>query len=206
VLKSQMYDKKQLPLLVPVFIDNLKIWYYDSCAIEEINVFHIDRDTAGNTKKKEVTDHFAFLNFAKQSLQYYKTFSDTAKYYKSFNGFDAFSKDAGWNFNKIDSVEYSEMPAAMTDTTINQMTYRRIKFRSVKGNSEIVSIGYFLCDARNRFFTIDQVYSQRMGCPMVKCFLFPTARNHSPQSVEILFLSDSLTSQEKKVIAAWKAN
>lgn len=182
-----------------------KIWYKDSLAIEAITLTRFITDTSGKQTFETIIKHYVYMDPRTKSFYYYKNFSDTAKIIKKYAGIDSFERDGGWNFYSEKNIEFTGIPAVLSDTIIEHVNYKRVKFNTKKEKYNYTSIGFFRCDKMGTMFKLDKVYSDKIQCPLVKVYDFPKDGGRG-MSKEINFISDTLTENELKVFNAWEKN
>jgi hypothetical protein len=183
-----------------------KIWYKDSLSIQEVPQTNFTEDEKGHKTREDFISHYVFIDPRTKSFYYYKNFSDTAKIIKKYSGTDSFFVHGGWNFYADKNIVDGGWPVPLSDTVINQVSYKRVKFKRSFGQKEFNSIGYFRCDKKGTLFKMDKSYSEKLGCPMVKIDNFLPGRGQLAISNEVDFLADTLSAKELKVFDAWEKN
>jgi hypothetical protein len=189
----------------PVVVDELRVFYKDSLAIEEIIRRSYITDTANKTTIEERISHYIFIDIPKGKYYFYKNLSDTAKSFKSYASLDSFKTHAGWNFINADATQFKGASQSMKDTVINNVKYKRLKKAIYFGKYPYSSIGYFRCDKIGTLFKFDTNLSDSIGCPLVKIEDSPINKGAAIRS-EIIFLTDTLSKQEVKIFDAWSKN
>jgi hypothetical protein len=202
-VKFELYNKDTIPFL-PAFKSNYRIWYKDSSAIEEIQATNITTDTTGKTTTEVVVLHYTFIDLRSRSFFEYKNFADTAIVLKKYSQPDSTPLLGGWNFYFDRNIDYTGLPQPLDDTVISQVKYKRVKFNRGSGEKSYTSIGYFRCDKKGTMFRRDKSYSEKLGCPMVRTDNYPMGWKQPSSSMEVVFLSDTLTKEELKVFDAWE--
>src|SRR5258708_6634909 len=111
------------------FIDTLKTWYKDSVAIEEIHRINIMTDASNNTSINYSIMFYRFIDLRSKALYDYKAFSDTSKIFDKDVLSDSLMKNRqGWNFYSNEVPRIQGIPKLLTDTVIDNITYKRAKF------------------------------------------------------------------------------
>jgi len=200
----QIFDSGVIASSKPVIKWATKIWYKDSLSIQEVKLLRFFTSSKEKTFK-EILLYYIFIDPKYNSYYYYKNFSDTASIFKSYAGVDSFKVDGGWNFYLKKDLNYEGSPEVFNDTVINQIRYKRMKFNTLMGKDNYITIAYFRCDKIGTMFKFDYSYSEKLGCPLTKIDDFPTERGTSTKT-EIDFLTNGLTSEELKVFDAWEKN
>ncbi|MEI9944860.1 MAG: hypothetical protein WDN26_11630 [Chitinophagaceae bacterium] len=169
----------------------------------------MDIDEYGHEKKEALVNKYTFMDLRKKSYYEYANFSDTAaindKYLHPSSGK---SKD-GWHFFSEEDVIDPENREFITDTIINGVKYKRAKSFSIvngtSGEEKIIKTGYFRCDKKETFFSMDKPLSRIVGYPMLRLDSYSPSTQIA-LSQEIEFISDKLTAKELKVFEAWEKN
>jgi hypothetical protein len=197
-VEFQLYKE----LSTPAFKQSHRIWFKDSMAIKEVKITGFETDTAGKQTMKEATQYYLFADLTTNSFYEYNTFSDTAHIRKDYFENDTSQvTDASELYfkKKINDIT----PGSLNDTTIENISYKRIRFKRPGKNS--ICIAYLRCDVKSPLFEIYKYKGQI--CPIAKTYDYAMDNSSSPVvSVEVKFLSDTLTSEEKKVFIAWEKN
>jgi hypothetical protein len=204
-VKRQMFNSGITALGDSALTTEYRIWYKDRFAIQEVKMLRIKTDTTDRQSVEHVVTHYTFMDPDTHSFYYYKEFSDTVKAFLQYSGIDSFSVHGGWNFYTKRNIDYKGDPVLLADSVINHVQYKRVRFNRQKGKSDYVSIGYFRCDKKGTMFKLDQSYSEKLGCPLVRLDEFPVSEG-SPRSIEIIFEADTLTNAELKVFETWESN
>ena len=198
---SQQYVSAQ------IYWPDMRIWYKDSLAIEEITYLYISKDSLGREIRTLKTDHYTFVDLRSRSFYDYSTFSDTAKFVKKYTQPDSVTIFGGWNFYASRIIPVTEPPKDISDTIIEGINYQRVKFINRReGVSNPVLIAYLRCDKKGTLFQIDKEFGDKKGCPIVRYEELPTDKNPFANAGEILFVADTLSQEELKVFAAWEKN
>ncbi len=197
----QEYNKE------PIFPD-LKIWYKDSLVIEQIKLVNINTDTTQLTTITHPIDGYVFIDLKSKSFYHYKTFSDTALIINKYTQPDSLpiQGNGGWNFYNSRDLKLIGNPETLSDTVINNLTYKRVKLFTKIEEDIVIQIGYLECDRKNSFFQLYTNLGKKLGCPIVRLDDLPSIQNPKAVSVQIDFVSDKLTSNEMKVFNAWEKN
>jgi hypothetical protein len=205
ILRIRKYERSALPALEPIFSSNIKIWFNNDLAIEQIATVHINIDTLSRRAVKEEIRFYAFVNFKSQKVTFYKTFFESATILRRNLPIKTLEEEGGWNFRKRDTLKYEGSALARPDTNIDGKLYKKFEFNTTTKGSPARSDALFRCGATGRSFTIETCFSEKIGCSMVKLFTFPLSR-YSPDSAEILDVSDKLDPAELRVFNAWYKN
>jgi len=140
-VKRQMFNSRITALGDSALTIEFRIWYKDSLSIQEVKMLRIKTDTANKQTTEQVVTHYIFIDPRTQSFYYYSIFSDTAKPILQYTGLDSFTVHGGWNFYTERNIDYKGSPKPLTDTIINQINYKRVRFDRNKGNDNYVSTG-----------------------------------------------------------------
>lgn len=179
-----------------------KIWYKDSMVIEEISGIYIKTDTAGQEWRKVEVLHYTFIDLRSRSFYDYITFSDTARIIKQYTQPDSLGVPGGSFFYVPRDLTITEPVQVFTDTVIENIIYKRIKF----SNGNRSSIGYLQCDRKGTLFQFYKLYGEKVGCPMVRIDDLSTPESPISTSSQVDFVIDHLTQEELKVFSAWERN
>ena len=201
-MKTQLYNKDGKP----TFTHYLKIWHKDSLVIEEI--------TGVNTvmTSKDTTTTFPLIGYKfidprSRTIYDYKTFSDTSRIVKTFPLTDSLMDGPGWNIYSEKAPAIGGESIALKDTFIENVNYKRYKCNFKWDNPEkVYLIGYFNCDNKDCMFSLEKFYSRKIQCPMVKFFSYRTSKTTPYGSMEVFYLSDTLSPEDIKVFDAWERN
>jgi hypothetical protein len=202
----KLYDTTSNQFLSPFLEIPQKIWYKDSLVIEEVCSVSRITDTLNITIQKIVLDHYRFNDLRTRTVYEYGSFSDTAKIIRKYSLDDDTKMYGGWNFKFKRKLEYVNPPEVLPDTLIDEINYKRYRLNMPIKNRIVVAICYFRCDIHETMFTFDPALSKMAGCPLVKTFTFSPAKDDTPTSSEIQFISDSLNEKELKILNVWENN
>lgn len=203
--KGQLYDTVGNQFSKPALTTNSKIWYKDSLVIEEVRSVQIVED-AKNSTQTTIIENYRFNDLRSRMTYEYKKFSDTASLIRKYSLDDSIKIYGGWNFKFKRKLEYQGTPEFLSDTTIDQVNYKRIKLTMTMGDHLLFIVCYQRCDKKGTIFDHDPDLSKITGCPTVKVFIFSPEKKDIPNSSETNFLTDTLTNEELKVFAAWERN
>ena len=201
-LKTEFYDTSGNS----IFMAPMKIWYYDSVAIEELVTIKSVTDTFKKTTVSIIPEAYRYIDLKNNSWYVYKTFTDTSRIVKSGVLPDTSFPDGGWTFY-ANNLPMKAEPGILPDTMIGKIKYKRIKFsrlNSPLSNSYI--IGYLRCDNKGNLFSLEKDYSKKVNCTMTKFYEFKGDALKPFASSQLDFLSDTLSEKELKVFTAWKKN
>jgi hypothetical protein len=191
----------------PLWTVPVKIWYNDSMAIEEVATLHFITDSKNNTTQRIDINSYRFVDLRKRSIYVYKSFSDTAAIIKKYSFDDKTAETGGgWQFNTKKDSDYIGEHERLTDTTIADVKYSRIKLKRKWNELFFFSTLFFRCDILKSPFTFYSQLSQQIGCPAVK-FLseYPNHKKFSTLE-EINFLRNQFTPDEMNVFSVWARN
>jgi hypothetical protein len=210
VEKTRYFDRKTNQFIPIPQSKDRTMWYKDSLVIQEINHVYQNEDINHNTTWNVQIERYKFIDLRSKDIYEYYTFSDTAKMIKKCLPNDSGCIGECWRFWKsyhfMETGKLSNLP----DTLIGRVNYRRVtvvkSLKTDKGGIEVATTGYFRCDIKDGLFMFDQLFSKKIGCPMV-CFeerVSPPV--YSDTRGEIEYLPRKLTQQELRVFAAWERN
>lgn len=188
------------------FTHYLKIWYNDSIAIQEI------RGVTTVTSSKDTTVTYPLLFYRYMDLRSkmiydYTSFSDTASLIEKASLPDSLLYGPGWSFYSEKAPKIQGTPELLTDTVIDNISYRRAKFTYTWYDpKKIFLVGYFRCDGKGNMFSLEKDFSRKWNCTMVKSFTYKFGMTIPYGSKEVEFLSEELTKEELKVFKAWERN
>ena len=190
----------------PTFTDVLRIWYKDSAVIEEIH--RINTVTVGDSTTVTYPLILCrYIHLRTKTYYDYKTFSDTAKIFNKAVLPDSQMRDYGWSFYSDKVLRIKGIPESLSDTVIDNITYKRVKFSFERHDpKKHFVVGYLRCDGRGELFSMEKQYSRERNCTMVKFFDFEYGREKPYASQEIEFVSDTLTKEEVKIFDVWEQN
>ena len=185
--------------------------YKDSCSIEQVTGIHFFRDTDKIYREWQDTLFYRFVDLSKGCCYHYHNLSDTAKPFVKYSVNDTSS------VSKIGWMYYKEIPQQylvhhyyyIADTMMEQINYQRI-VDTFSGSYEgklyhFQHTGYMRCDKKEVILEIDKPLNRKLGCPVVRIDM-RTLNTMYGISTRIEFLSDTLTTLERKIFAAWEKN
>lgn len=191
----------------PTYWPGNRIWFKDSMVIEEISGLYINRDTNGHETRLVKTEYYTFIDMPSKTFYDYDVFSDTAKLIKKYIQNDSTPVFGGWNFYVAHKWPRTESPSPLSDTVINNITYKRLRLvneiHKNNGKFDQIFIAYLCCDKKNTMFMFDKDLSKKMGCPIVRVDELSSETQSNQRSSQIEFIRNKLTSEELKVINAW---
>jgi hypothetical protein len=189
-----------------IFMDSMKVWYYDSVAIEELATIKSVTDTLQRTTVSFIIDGYRYINLKTKSWGLYKNFTDTSRLIRSGALPDTVFLDGGWTFY-VNNLPMQGEPEILPDTVIKSIKYKRIKFSRIKRGPASYVIGYLRCDKNNvKLFSLEKAYSNKVNCVMARFNEFREGESRPFAFRELEFLSDTLSDKELKVFAAWENN
>ncbi len=194
-------DSKQL-YSIEIFPD-LKIWFKDSLAIEEIKRVH-QTQFDDNVTVIDSIHHYSFIDLRTKAVYEYTSFSDTATLIRKYVHADSIPFER-WGF-WIPTDLKIEVKCALPDTLINKVYYKRLKLVLKQNNQDIQYVGFLRCDKKGTMFDLVNGFSDKVGCPLVRLDVILSSYPPYPLSNEIKFVSDTLSQEELKVFAAWEKN
>ena len=190
----------------PIFMDSMKVWYYDSVAIEELATIRSITDTLQRTTVSFTIDGYRYIDLKSRSWGLYKNFSDTSLLIRTGALPDTAFVDGGWTFY-VNNLPMKGEPEILPDTIIASTKYKRIKFSRVTRGPASYIIGYLRCDKdKVKLFSLEKAYSDSVNCIMVRFNEFREGGSGPFAFRELRFLSDTLSEKELKVFAAWEIN
>jgi len=164
---------------------------------------NFNRDTADVLTMQNILEYYIFIDLSTRTFYEYKTFSDTAAIVKQYKQPDTALLHAGVNFYSPKHMDYVSTPRALSDTTIDNIQYKRIRFERSVREYNYSSIGFFRCDTTEASFRFWKYDGEK--CPMTRYDVFKTG-DQPYTSAEFNFIKTSLTPEEEKVFAAWERN
>lgn len=190
----------------PTFMDLSKVWYKDSSVIQEIHRTH-EHDSGGVVRRWYTIMHYRYIDLRTRAIYDYKTFSDTARMFHKAALPDTMMRDYGWSFYSETMLNAKGIPESLSDTTIGDVIYKRIKFHfDWDDPQKKFKIGYLKCDDRGNMFSLEKAYCRKVNCTMVKSFDYFYGNAKPFAFKEVNFVSDTLTNEELKVFEAWDKN
>ncbi len=202
-LKTQFFDS----LGKSRFINIIKIWYKDSLVIEKINRTTIITYAGNQPTFSYSLLAFRYIDLPGNTWHDYNTFSDTAKQIKHGILPDSVFKDYGWCFYSNKTLQIQGQPQLLTDTIIDNTVYKRAKFSFLRQHPEkYFAIGYFRCDNKPAMFSLEKSFSRQLNCVLVKILNYQNGKPVPYASMEVGFISDKLTHEERKVFEVWQLN
>jgi hypothetical protein len=201
--KAHFYDANGRP----TFIDSFKIWYKDSIVIQEIHRTDSVITGQGNVSVTFSPILWRYIDLRSKTLYDYKSFSDTARMINKASLPDSGMRDYGWSFYLDDATQIQGVPEPMSDTAIDGVMYKRVKFNFAWHNPQTnYAIGYLRCDGKGLLFSLEKSCAKKANCTTVKIFDFKGRKSKPWSSQEVDFISDSLTKDELKVFETWERN
>jgi hypothetical protein len=203
--RFQQFTSASNDLSKPILDFNEKVWYKDSMAIEEVRYQNVVTDSKNNTSVDYPIRNYRFNDLRKRTVYEYKSFSDTAAIIKKYSLDDTSIKLAsGWNFKHFRNWGYDNVDKNLSDTVIENVTYKRVQLRRTMLNFKYIMICYFRCDKKGTIFNLDEGISKITDCPLVKYYHIPLQKKGLNLFSEIIFSADKFTKEEQKVFDAWK--
>jgi hypothetical protein len=181
-----------------------KCWFADSFAIEEIRQLNITENTKGIKSQRFDIRHYRFTDLRKQMIYEFNTFTDSAKLIRKYAYSDSVPVVSGWGFNKAKNWEYKGNTELIADTIYDNNPYKRAKITKVLNDIHYTLLCYFDCARSGTIFNMDPDLSAKTGCPLVKLYYFSPQKKGLHMTLEVKFISSSLTKEEKKIFDAWR--
>lgn len=199
LLKKRLFDLKTGESIFPRYERDRKYWYYDSCAIIENLHLYINEDPIGKETWEMLIDNYTFVDFRTKSFFIISSFSDTANIQEKFTQPDTGRVKGGWHFFTKESLFSNNVYEFLSDTTINQIVYKRIKGfmynKALKAPTKDLIIGYMRCDIKNLPFSMDPVMSRITGCSLIRIDIIGENATKGISS-EYEYISSSLTAKD----------
>lgn len=189
------------------FLSDINVWYNNKLVIQEVFSVITKSDTLGQTTTKKKIEYYLFIDRESKTFFHYSSFSDTARILDSYIQADTaiLRGKGGWQFYGEDNIQYSDL-SYLSDTIIDNINYKRVKFIELSNGKEINIIGYLCCDRKGTMFQIGKNITNLTGCPMVKYEQIPSDGILYLTSDEIVFERDSLTDNELQIFRVWQKN
>jgi hypothetical protein len=204
--RFRQYDSSLRTYSMP-FLSDINVWYHNKLVIQEVFSMVTKSDTLGQTTTKKRFEYYLFIDRESKTFFHYSSFSDTARILDSYIQADTaiLRGKGGWQFYGEDNIQYSDL-SYLSDTLIDKVNYKRVKFTELSNGKKINVIGYLRCDRKGTMFQIGKNITNLAGCPMVKYEQIPSNEILNLTSSEIVFERDSLTEKEVQIFKAWKRN
>jgi len=187
---------------------SINIYYIDSSAVEQINKINSVTDTTGRTTQTETLLSYRYIDLAKKLYMDYQTFADTAKPITKQLLPDSGMRDYGWSFYTDKTLKVQESSYhPLSDTIIDNLKYQRIRFNLTNEDpEEMYTVAHLQCEIKDQLFSIIKTISKKNNCCVTKIYSYRTGKTTPFASQEVIFLSDTLTSNELNVISTWQKN
>ena len=206
VYSAKLYDSTIKKWIVLEGNPDVKIWYFDSLIIQKASIHHFTTIN-GKTISSYSTYYYIYFDMRNRMARNYLNFSDTALPVKKYQVSDTSYLDGGWSFYVKRRSLFDSALTSLPDTIIDGNNYKRVM--SVKKLSSPTSyhpiariIGYMRCDKKGLLFPVDS-YTY-LDCPMVRYDIFDP--KFVPFTVELKFIANKLTEEEKMIFDTWKEN
>ncbi|MES2332637.1 MAG: hypothetical protein V4539_23720 [Bacteroidota bacterium] len=189
---------------IPSVVIPEKAWFHDSIGITQMCGFNTFETDTGKTITLK-TYGYRFVDLKRKWVYEYPVFSDTAQIKRKYRYTDTTILVGGWKFD-YRKPSPSDSVVMLSDTTINDITFKQCKTSYVFNDVRWQGMGLFRCDRKKTNFQMDAALSNEVGCPLVffKSSLMTDPR--SSFSTEIKFISNNLPDSVIRVFAAWKKN
>ena len=206
------YNLSSHDLTLPQYQRDWKVWYWDSCVIQEAATVYINEDANNIETWHTGVQYYTYIDLRSRSFYRYSSFSDTARMIKCcYTQADSTEVGGGWNFYYHPAPQKKKEISFIADTIIEGVSYKRAI--DVKNNhnsfeeSKFSRTLYFDCSRKGSMFTIDYNLSQIANCPLVRIDYFPNDKKEDLMPMSLIeFVSDSLSKSEIDVFKAWKKN
>lgn len=187
-----------------------RIWFKDSCVVYELRINMESKDHSLEqtvVKKSYPVWKYVYLDLRTMICQEYSSFKDTAMPYCNY-----FLKSGDpmgiWKFFLSKDVS-DTMPGtnAMSDTSINNILFKRIKvlykYYRETGNNWVY---YINCNTKFNMFHLNKTLNEMFpGCKATRLDLLD--RNGRVTSrTEYKVISDTLSPEEEKIFQKWHQN
>jgi len=187
----------------PIFKQIKRIWYQDSSVVQELRQIR----STGNSEKL-VLDYplvgYLYINLPLNVMYEFSNFSDTSHIIKRVSPLPQDQLEQGWIFYSHTLFRLTSNPELLKDTIKDGVSYKQIKFHFDKEDpNKWYRIGWLRCDGCNSLFSLEHDYSPKVNCTMTKNIAFKAGSPYPYGSLEVRYLSDTLTDSQKKVIDAW---
>lgn len=207
-LIGKLYDSSSKQYTKEDIMPDMNIWYKGGLVIEEIKTIETSSDSSGRITKATPTAYYLFMDRKTKSFYHYSSFSDTARILDKYTLEDSSEMrgSGGWGFYKNHTFDSVGQRQYLTDTLMNGVLYKRVHFFVKEGKDTLSTIRYIRCDKKETLFSFNTSLRKELGCPIVRIDYLLTTENPIPGMSEIVFVRDSLTSDELKVFGAWGKN
>lgn len=183
----------------------LRLWHKDSTSIQEITGVNTVTDSKNQTTTTYPILFYRYIDLKKKVITDFTNFTDTASIISQSILPDSLLTGPGWSYYSEKHPVISGEPVRLTDTTINEINFRRYKLQFTFYDPDLYySIGYFRCDRNENLFSMEKSFSRKINCIQVKNYSFQSGKSFPYASREIEFTRDYLTSTEKKILEAWE--
>lgn len=215
--KKRYVDKQTNSVSTHPYERDRKVWFHDSLIIGEGSHVNIETDQNGKETIETFVGEYTFIDLRNRSFYEYENFSDTARIIDKYLQPDSGRNKRGWDFFNKESIFNLETSEELSDTTIGQVKYKRIKSHQIVeitnpeeqkhfGKEQIqIRIGYLNCGLVSVLFSMDKTLLKKYGCPVVRLDMVSPS-NNIIVIVEREIVSDKLTNDELNVFKAWKKN
>lgn len=177
--------------------------YKGNQSIQEVPYLDIKTDSTGITHTNVDVKYYLFIDPDLHEYFYYRNFSDTSKVVMHCKGGNPFEKYGGWDLYSDKKFDYDESQK-LANTVISSNDYSRYRFRKIKNGKADDFILYTLCGKKEIPIIYLKPFSKEIGCPVVRLDTYYEGRLVS--ITQLQYISDTLTSKEKRVFQAWQKN
>lgn len=203
VLKERFVDHQTKTESNPLGTKERNYWVYDSSVILENLHLYFSNSTNGIKSQELVIDNYTFVDFRTETFYIISSFNDTATVLDRFD-YKSTNKRRVGNFFLNASQFFNEEYVYITDTTINNTHYKRIKGVAKPDSiNSYTIIGYLNCDLKSSLLLSEQVLSRKLKCPILRTdYLSPDGSLVHFSEYE--YLSLKLTDQERSAFISIK--
>jgi hypothetical protein len=176
------------------------VWYNGNKSIQEVPHIITKTDSTG-TKTKVDVKYYLFINSLSHEYFYYRNFSDTSKLAKHFKGGDPIEKYGGWDLYSTKKFDY-DSSKKLVDTVIDGTNYSRYRFCKIRNGKTIDFILYATCEIKDLPVQYFKPFRKEISCPIIRQDTYFEGRLTGINRLQ--YVSDTLTSEEKKVFQSWQ--
>lgn len=210
VVKLKYYDTTTKQFIAIPQARDIKMWYKDSCIIQEYLHIFQGKDESQNTTWNTSVEKYKYIDLRTKEIYEYYTFSDTAKPMRKCAANDSDCIRGCWIYRTKNDFVPDVALINMPDTLIDGVRYRRAQTKQAsiteKGKFEDILVLYMRCDMKDLFFFFSKQFSLKMGCPLVRFESYTIPALYPGGQGLIDYSPNALSTQELKVFAAWEKN
>lgn len=182
------------------------VWFRDSLVVEEIMQYNFKSVNYDDPVIWTSLKHYLFIDLRKMLVYKYKTFSDTSVLTDIYP-----VSDSGRQFRDALSyiflrgiAHYQSREGEDKDTLVDGVRYTRRLYWVKRGTKQHKEIWFRRCDIPNRQFSLSSDSTLTDGCPTVKAVAYTAAGDRISLQDDLLYLSDTLTAEQRKVFDTWE--